>query len=227
MRPEGWLLDVVARFNRMAIVALLVCLAVPWMARADDWPQWLGPRRDGVWRETGILATFSKEGARIRWRTPVGGGYAGPAVTGGRVYLLDRVLPGGARNPANAFATSTIPGRERVVCLDEATGKVLWKHDYRCPYNISYPAGPRPPRWCTAARFTPWVRWATCSAWMPPPVPSCGRITCRANTRLACRSGVTPPTRFSIATGSSASWAAREAWPSPFTKTPAKSCGAA
>ncbi|HZU35832.1 MAG TPA: PQQ-binding-like beta-propeller repeat protein [Gemmataceae bacterium] len=132
------------RAGRVAFVStLLLGLAWPCLGHADDWPQWLGPRRDGVWRETGILATFPKDGPRIRWRTPIGGGYAGPAVTGGRVYVHDRVLAAGARNPSNAFATSTIPGRERVLCLDEANGKVLWKHEYNCPYAISYPAGPR------------------------------------------------------------------------------------
>src|SRR5262249_34383612 len=61
-------------------------------ARADDWPQWLGPRRDGVWRETGLLQKFPPGGPTIRWRAPVGQGYAGPAVANGRVYVTDLVL---------------------------------------------------------------------------------------------------------------------------------------
>jgi outer membrane protein assembly factor BamB len=112
-------------------------------ALADDWPQWMGPRRDGVWRETGILKEFPKDGPRILWRRPVGGGYAGPAVVGGRVYVTDRVLTEGAKNPANPFARDKIAGKERVLCLDAASGKVLWKHAYDCPYHLSYPAGPR------------------------------------------------------------------------------------
>jgi outer membrane protein assembly factor BamB len=111
--------------------------------RADDWPQWLGPRRDGVWRETGILKRFPPGGPKIRWRTVIGGGYAGPAVAGGRLYVTDRRLSPGAKNPANAFAQNTVSGSERVLCLDEVTGKVLWKHEYDCPYEVSYPAGPR------------------------------------------------------------------------------------
>jgi outer membrane protein assembly factor BamB len=138
MRPKSVRLPCVFVFS-----ALFVCVTLAGIVRADDWPQWLGPKRDGVWRETGILNAFPKDGPHIRWRTPIGGGYAGPAVSGGRVYLLDRVLAQGARNPANAFATNTIEGKERVVCLDERTGKVLWKHEYDCPYSISYPAGPR------------------------------------------------------------------------------------
>lgn len=47
---------------------------------ADDWPQWLGAQRDGVWRETGIIETLPTNGFTYRWRTPIGGGYNGPAV---------------------------------------------------------------------------------------------------------------------------------------------------
>ena len=39
-------------------------------ARADDWPQWLGPKRDGVWREKGILDKFPAKGPKELWRTP-------------------------------------------------------------------------------------------------------------------------------------------------------------
>ena len=120
-------------------VALLLASPVP----ADDWPQWLGPRRDGVWRETGLLEKFPEKGPKVRWRTPIGGGYAGPAVAGGRVFVIDRVLPDGTTNPDDPFKREPIGGKERVLCLEEATGKLLWKHEYDCRYNISYPAGPR------------------------------------------------------------------------------------
>ncbi len=127
----------------MLIAAVLVSLDAATSACADDWPQWLGPKRDGVWRERGIFRQFPKDGPLVRWRTPIGGGYAGPAVADGRVFVLDRLLADGAHNPANAFANASIPGSERVLCLDERTGKVLWKHQYDCAYAISYPAGPR------------------------------------------------------------------------------------
>jgi outer membrane protein assembly factor BamB len=80
---------------------------------------------------------------KFRWRTPIGGGYTGPAVARGRVYLMDRQLARGATNPANAFARGEIPGTERVLCLNEADGKILWQHEYDCPYTVSYAAGPR------------------------------------------------------------------------------------
>jgi outer membrane protein assembly factor BamB len=114
---------------------MLLATAVPGV-RADDWPQWLGPQRDGVWREQGVLAKFPKEGPTVLWRTPIGAGYAGPAVAGGRVYVMDRVGAGSKAGKKSA-------GKERVLCLDEAGGKILWTHDYDCPYQVGYPAGPR------------------------------------------------------------------------------------
>src|SRR5262245_21009770 len=63
----------------------------PAFAHADDWPQWLGDKRDGVWRENGILDKFPKDGPKALWRVPVGKGYSGPAVVGDRVFVMDRV----------------------------------------------------------------------------------------------------------------------------------------
>ena len=111
--------------------------------RADDWPQWLGPQRDGVWRETGLLEKFPEAGPAVRWRTAIGGGYSGPAVAGGRVFVMDRQLVKSAGNPKNAFERGRIPGTERVLCLNEADGKLLWAHEYDCPYTVSYAGGPR------------------------------------------------------------------------------------
>ena len=128
--------------RRLAPVLLLTALAMLPL-QADDWPQWLGPQRDGVWREAGTLEKFPAAGLKIRWRTAIGGGYAGPAVAGGRVYVADRQLSPGASNPSNPFARSEIPGMERVLCLNEPDGKIVWKHEYDCPYTVSYPAGPR------------------------------------------------------------------------------------
>ena len=121
-----------------------VCLsALACAARADDWPQWLGPQRDGLWRETGIVKSFPAGGPPVRWRTPIGAGYTGPAVAGGRVFVTDRVLSQGVKNPANPFNKGVLQGSERILCLDAATGKILWQHEYDCPYDVSYPAGPR------------------------------------------------------------------------------------
>jgi outer membrane protein assembly factor BamB len=121
-----------------------VLLSLGSAARADDWPQWLGLRRDGVWHETGILAKFPKGGPKVLWRVPVGGGYTGPAVAGGRVYVMDRPWPRNAKLNDAAPPKGAVPRTERVLCLDAASGKLLWKHEYACRYaGIGFPTGPR------------------------------------------------------------------------------------
>jgi outer membrane protein assembly factor BamB len=113
------------------------------LAHADDWPQWLGPRRDGVWRETGIIEKFDSANPKPVWRTSIGAGYSGPAIASGKVYVTDRQLGAGAANPADPFTPVLTKGGERVLCLNEADGRLIWKHEYECPYTVSYPAGPR------------------------------------------------------------------------------------
>lgn len=110
-------------------------------ACGDDWPQWMGPGRDNVWREAGIVERFPAGGPEVLWRTPIAGGYAGAAVAGGRVFVTDYVTDADVK-VAN-FERKASTGRERVLCLDEATGAMLWKHEYPVTYTIAYPAGPR------------------------------------------------------------------------------------
>ncbi len=131
------------RSLRPSVLSLLAFTLTAYVARADDWPQWLGPQRDGVWREQGLIEKFPAGGPKIRWRTPVGQGYSGPAVANGRVYLTDWVVPPNVKQPKSGFGAANIPGLERVLCLDEATGQLLWKHEYPCRYTVSYAAGPR------------------------------------------------------------------------------------
>jgi outer membrane protein assembly factor BamB len=125
---------------RVALVACtLASLAAP--AVADQWPQWMGPKRDNIWREEGIIKEFPEGGPKILWRTPVAGGYAGPAVVDGSVYVMDYVTSDDVKI-AN-FERKPSSGTERILCLDEATGKEKWKVEYPVAYDISYPAGPR------------------------------------------------------------------------------------
>jgi len=127
---------------RLAL-AFPLTLALALTLRADDWPQWLGPKRDGVWRETGIIDAFPERGPKKKWSVPVGMGYSGPAVADGKVLLMDRILAEGEKLPDIAFAKPRLKGIERVLCLDEKTGKEIWKHEYPAEYAISYAAGPR------------------------------------------------------------------------------------
>ncbi|MBA4104673.1 MAG: pyrrolo-quinoline quinone [Pirellula sp.] len=125
---------------RVALIACtLASLASP--AVADQWPQWMGPKRDNIWREEGIIKEFPEGGPKILWRAPVAGGYAGPAVVDGSVYVMDYVTSDDVKI-AN-FERKPSSGTERILCLDEATGKEKWKVEYPVAYDISYPAGPR------------------------------------------------------------------------------------
>src|SRR5260370_24520181 len=112
--------------------------------RADDWPQWLGPQRDGVWRESGIVEKFPASGPKVKWQKPIGGGYAGPAVAGGKVFVTDRVLAPGAKNPDSPFNKKrTIGRREPLLCLHQAHRSVLLEYKYHCPYlRLTPPPGP-------------------------------------------------------------------------------------
>lgn len=69
---------------------LLACLASFVVAASGaNWPQWRGPERDGVSRETGLLKEWPREGPKLFWQAKcVGSGYSTPAVMGERLYLL-------------------------------------------------------------------------------------------------------------------------------------------
>ena len=127
---------------RRCIESILVLILTVGAAHADDWPQWMGPARDGVWREAGVVNAIPAGGLPVKWRVPVKGGYSGPAVADGRVYLTDYDRPEGPLANAPNDRTELV-GRERILCFDAATGKLLWKHEYDCPYAISYASGPR------------------------------------------------------------------------------------
>jgi len=97
---------------------------------ADEWPQWRGANRDGVWREKGIVQKFDNKQLPIRWRAEIAGGYSGPTVANGRVYVTDRLT-----SPTQV---------ERVHCFDAMTGEKIWSYSYECRYRqVSYPTGPR------------------------------------------------------------------------------------
>ena len=129
------------RFSRALVMPVLLGLVASSGAWADQWPQWMGPERDNVWREDGILEKFPAGGPKVLWRATVAGGYAGPAVAAGKVFVTDFVP--GEELPGDNFERKTAAGTERVLCLDEETGREIWKHQYPVTYTISYPAGPR------------------------------------------------------------------------------------
>ncbi len=109
---------------------------------ADDWPQWMGPQRDDVFRESGILQSIPDEGLKVKWRVPISGGYSGPAVANGRVFVTDYLSESNeiSNNPG---ARQDRQGKERVLAFDVKTGEKLWEYAYDRPYSISYAVGPR------------------------------------------------------------------------------------
>lgn len=122
----------------VGLAALLICSTV----HADDWPRWLGPGGESVYRETGVIESIPEEGLDVKWRVPVAWGYAGPAVAAGRVFVPDYVKADGelANNPG---VRDELTGEERLLCFDADSGQMLWEHGYTQPYLISYAGGPR------------------------------------------------------------------------------------
>ncbi|HLH56840.1 MAG TPA: PQQ-binding-like beta-propeller repeat protein [Verrucomicrobiae bacterium] len=115
-------------------------------ALADDWPQWMGPLRDDVWREKRIVQQFPANGPQVLWRTSIQGGYSGPSVVGNRLFLMDRPGAAPVAGPADggpSTNSSASAKQERVLCLDAFSGKPIWEHSYPCTYAIGYPGGPR------------------------------------------------------------------------------------
>jgi outer membrane protein assembly factor BamB len=112
-------------------LSCLSCLSLFCLSgTADDWPQWRGKDRDGVWHEAGLIDSFADAEIKRRWSVPLGSGYAGPTVADGRVLVMDRVT-----EPEES---------ERIHCFDFRTGQNLWSHHYPCAYEgVSYTAGPR------------------------------------------------------------------------------------
>jgi outer membrane protein assembly factor BamB len=121
-------------FETAAALGLPLLLAAT--MQAEDWPQWRGPNRDGVWNETNIMESFPPGGLKISWRARIGPGFSSPVVAEGRVFVTDSQV-------------SRPKAREHVLCFDAKTGKRLWTHAYEVDYadwafDPKNPFGPRP-----------------------------------------------------------------------------------
>ena len=130
------------RYCLLLARVLLSAIALPRIAIAEDWPQWMGPERNGVYAESGLVQSIPEEGLKVRWRVPVAHGYSGPAVANGKVFLTDYEIESG-KSTNSPGSRDKLTGQERILCLDAATGETLWTHSYPRPYEISYPNGPR------------------------------------------------------------------------------------
>lgn len=101
------------------IVFLLLCTNLS----AQDWPQYLGPTRNGVSSQKGIIRSWPAKGPEVLWTVNVGIGYGGPVVRNGKVYLLDRDDKVG----------------DNLRCFDLTSGKELWNFAYDAPGSVMFP----------------------------------------------------------------------------------------
>ncbi|MFP5284979.1 MAG: PQQ-binding-like beta-propeller repeat protein, partial [Thermoanaerobaculia bacterium] len=93
---------------------------------AADWPQFRGPNRDGVSRETGLLKSWPAGGPKVLWKAPIGEGYSHIAVSNGRLYTL--------------YGQGD---QEFAVAMDTATGKAVWRTPIDRMYRSDMGNGPR------------------------------------------------------------------------------------
>ena len=106
-----------AGLRRSLMASLAVVPGALWFlavsAHGQDWPQFLGPTRNGVYTGPALTNDWPKEGPPVLWSKKIGSGYSGPVVAGERLVLLHQ-----------------LGGKETVECLEAATGKSLWSADY-------------------------------------------------------------------------------------------------
>ena len=78
-----------SNLSATVLVAVLAWAATTCRVAADDWPNWRGPNRDAICRETGLQQAWPPEGPRLLWRaTGLGQGYSGPAIVGTTLYIM-------------------------------------------------------------------------------------------------------------------------------------------
>ena len=113
--------------NRSTLAVALLVLGVSWPVAAEDWPQWRGPDRSDVSRETGLLQAWPSGGPKRAWMNQECGlGYSGFAIVGERLYTLGEE-----------------EGKQFVICLNAANGEALWRQTVGENFNNDWGNGPR------------------------------------------------------------------------------------
>ena len=102
-------------------VAALFLLVATCALRAEDWPQWRGPRGDGISHETGLADKWPEGGPKQVWSIKVGTGFSSPIAVEGKVY---------------AFAV--VGEQEVLYALDAATGKTVWQQSFNAAWTSTY-----------------------------------------------------------------------------------------
>jgi outer membrane protein assembly factor BamB len=113
---------------RRLLALVSVVLALTAAARAEDWPQFLGPGRNGQYAGPPLAEGWSAQGPGVAWRKGIGAGFAGPVIVQGRVILFHRL------------------GNEEIVdAIDARTGTAQWRYSYPTTYrdDFGFDEGPR------------------------------------------------------------------------------------
>jgi len=109
--------------NAKEILITVILMVITCSSLAADWPQYLGPNRDSISSETGILRSWPEGGPEVLWTVDLGRGFGGPVVKDGKVYLLDRDDEIG----------------DTMRCYDLSSGKELWNFGYDAPGSVNFP----------------------------------------------------------------------------------------
>ncbi len=105
------------------LTIILFCLVCTANINAQDWPQYLGPDRNGTSSQKGILHAWTGNGPQVLWTVDLGRGNGGPVAKDGKVYLLDRDDQVG----------------DIMRCFDISDGKELWNFGYDAPGSVRFP----------------------------------------------------------------------------------------
>lgn len=112
------------KINKIKIYVTLAVLMAGFLnVLAQDWPQYLGPKRNGTSDQKGILRTWPEKGPDVLWTVNVGIGFGGPVIKEGKVYLLDRDDKVG----------------DNLRCFELSSGKELWNFAYPAPGSVMFP----------------------------------------------------------------------------------------
>mgnify|MGYP001468465156 CR=1 FL=1 len=110
-----------SNITRHAVACILAGLLSVSTATAGDWPQILGPQRNGIASGERLAASWPASGPRLAWNRPVGSGFSGVAVADGRVFVFDRE-----------------DDQERVTAVAAETGKPLWQSRFAAKFVPAY-----------------------------------------------------------------------------------------
>jgi len=109
--------------NKLIIATIFLLATFAIQVSAQDWPQYLGPNRNSISDQKGILRSWPETGPEVLWTAPIGIGYGGPVIKDGKVYLLDRDDKVG----------------DNLRCFDLSSGKELWNFSYEAPGSVMFP----------------------------------------------------------------------------------------